>query len=122
LRVSRVLADFGTGFPRRVESFAFMHIVAYGTTTTCSSSVWASCASAQTQAPLVRDSPRPRHAAEMGKSALGKMTGLIRLEEVQCYGLFAARERHRSEGIDNSGTESGGRPSGGSSAATRQLH
>jgi hypothetical protein len=24
LRVSRVLADFGTGFPRRVESFAFI--------------------------------------------------------------------------------------------------
>jgi hypothetical protein len=61
-------------------------------------------------------------AAEMGKSALGKTTGLIRLEEVQCYGLFAARERHRSEGIDNSGTESGGRLSDGSSAANRQLH
>jgi hypothetical protein len=57
----------------------------------------------------------------MAESVLDKMTGLIRPDEAQYYGLFAARERHRSEG-SGSGTDSGGQPSGGRSAATRLPH
>jgi hypothetical protein len=106
-----------------VESFAFLHEVAYGTTTTCARVV---CGQRVHRRSLRHHWIEPflGHgiAAEMAESVLDKMTGLIRLEEVQCYGLFAARERHRSEGIGNSGTDSGGRPSGGRSAATRLPH
>jgi hypothetical protein len=88
----------------------------------CSSNVWASSASAQTQAPSNRSSIRPRHNSRDGQELAVQGDGLIRLKELQCHGLLAARERHRCEGIGNNGTDSGGLLSCGSSAATCQLH
>jgi hypothetical protein len=90
LRVSRVLADFGTGFPRRLESFAFMHEVAYGTATTCARVV---CGQRVHRRRLGHHWIEPflGHgiAAEMAESALDKMTGMIRLE--RCIATGSSR-------------------------------